>query len=498
MATRYSGYGTRITGPRSRWRRHLAAGSLLVSAAASLPSGTAAFGATAAPSRPGSPSAAAASVWPIQPDQEVTDVHARLQITRAARRAGGGEGTTVDFLSDGDLPGLDRKAVTRPKGGRAQAPERCRPGDTRPGFTCSPTDGWAAVEPMITNARKGDIILSPGCGPIGGMLREVSPPQYYSHSGIMVDDYRTIRHATAAQDYLTDVGLTDLSLGLPVDRLTFGWPGTVTQSVDGAFNGQWLTAPNGRSYEIDGFAEKAPCEGEPVRRPLVVSPPRRDETRLRPTLELAAEKAKHIDGYYSFYAYTDATIALSKEHDLTGSKVWSDPTTDRAPSKRIAVQCASFIWAALRQAGISLEGDVVEPDPRKGPNYPEVDSRTLDGLYHYRADERVQAANHEHDLVRKKVEERVGVPGRLGRWLSGGPGARIADQVTNCFANGNCSRVPLGARDKAWKQPGVGRTVSPDDILQWDGPAGGGVYGHVEEADYRPGGYVRIYRWSQR
>jgi hypothetical protein len=75
-------------------------------------------------------------------------------------------------------------------------------------------DGWACqatpelrevVAPSrFLNALKGDIVLDPGTGIIGGLLRQVVPPQRYSHCGIMTRNYDQITHSTTSEDRLLD------------------------------------------------------------------------------------------------------------------------------------------------------------------------------------------------------------------------------------------------------------------------------------------------------
>jgi hypothetical protein len=68
----------------------------------------------------------------------------------------------------------------------------------------------------------------------------------------------------------------------------------------------------------------------------------------------------------------------------------------------------------------------------------------------------------------------------------------IANQMTNCFAADYCNTF---AKDfAAWKNPSVGRAVSPENILFWDAPPFG-VYGYNEPLVYRTGRYHLVYRW---
>ena len=97
--------------------------------------------------------------------------------------------------------------VAAPKVGDPCDPDNL--GDSIPdGFTCQISQKNGQDE-MITwhrhacyaNARKGDIVLAPGgpAGFIGGLLRQVSPPQHYGHCGIMTRNYDMITHSTFSE-----------------------------------------------------------------------------------------------------------------------------------------------------------------------------------------------------------------------------------------------------------------------------------------------------------
>src|SRR5439155_9607139 len=94
----------------------------------------------------------------------------------------------------------------------------------------------------IRNAHRGDILLCPGgpSGLIGGILAALSPPQDYSHCGMVMDDGRSIRHCTTTDDQLQQHASSQIPIAnmpVPLDgfeenALRYGWPGTLTQSVD--------------------------------------------------------------------------------------------------------------------------------------------------------------------------------------------------------------------------------------------------------------------------
>ena len=97
------------------------------------------------------------------------------------------------------------------------------------------------------------------------------------------------------------------------------------------------------------------------------------------------------------------------------------------------------------------------------------DGNTQDGLYYYRPDERATAANWFHGEVYNEALEMTkefayGIP-------IGAIADMFADQISNCFVNDDCSSSNTS---DAWKNPGSGIAVSPNNILFWDGPDTGG------------------------
>jgi len=96
----------------------------------------------------------------------------------------------------------------------------------------------------IANARKGDLIMCPGgpAGMIGGLLSQIEHPQYFSHMGIMTADEVEVRQATAVGDRVEKfyngsiLGLSEAPTdGIEEHALRFLWPGTITQSVERAY-----------------------------------------------------------------------------------------------------------------------------------------------------------------------------------------------------------------------------------------------------------------------
>ena len=127
---------------------------------------------------------------------------------------------------------------------------------------------WVHVPARIINAKKGDVILTPsGDSLVGNFLAKTNPPQHYSHSGIMVENYSKIRHSTASEEWIAD-NLTrddkglDLNIdGIFPDAVKYGWPGTITQSISEAYYGQKLKGKQYYSYSrgVQNLLTKIMC-----------------------------------------------------------------------------------------------------------------------------------------------------------------------------------------------------------------------------------------------
>ena len=186
--------------------------------------------------------------------------------------------------------------------------KECDPKDCPPDprLVCEPTDEieWKWEPPYIPNARKGDLILTPadGVGMVGTLLTKAQPTQFYDHMGIMVEDQILVRHATMGHDrikkkeYYTGKVLgiepapTD---GLRPDLITYGWPGTITQTVDDAF--------------YTGFDSWSPRPGAPP------------ETSLNPR--------------WDFYAFNPTTPKLVRPKDTDKKEVWDAYWKDLNPRR---------------------------------------------------------------------------------------------------------------------------------------------------------------------
>jgi hypothetical protein len=355
-------------------------------------------------------------------------------------------------------------------------PQACPPD---PRLVCAAIDEqhWQEAPAMIQNALRGDLVLTPGdgAGLIGTLLEQLEPRQYYDHMGIMVRDHDLVRHATMAHNrlkrrkpgrYMTGEFFGEKAPvdGFRWDVLTYGWPGTITQSVeDGFYTGFNTVNPStGRPFNPQGdyFALNPtvnplprPADGasEPEREawrrqqrfadpeypgdepfgitnlpngsayrmatgeiiePVVVKPAPAAEAadpRIRAMLHRVADAAEQLNGHYRFYAYTDARIALDPAMfgPPVGDPIWQGKPAGAAWSAGTRpLVCSSFIWTAIQLANtnnppIEIEGPATEsPDEL-------LASPTVDGLYRYMTDEREAAGRALHKLVAENVENDV-------------------------------------------------------------------------------------------
>jgi hypothetical protein len=346
------------------------------------------------------------------------------------------------------------------------------------------------------NGRRGDVVLSPG-GPglIGSLLREVDPPQRYSHSGIMTRNYDEVTHSTASEERIYDylVGtLSEGTDGIRPDILQWMWPGVVTQKVEAAVNGEiWSDPESGKSYSISSFSAHAVGvthnDQFQIVPPLIVKPdPMLETTQVRNDLHAVATTARNdgaeIDdngnlirphkSHYRLFCYTDPSIGLTDV--APPSSKWAAGTY---PSV-----CSSYIWLSLQKNGVRLEGDsaIVHPtdleseDVARGAG---VLPNTRDGLYWYTAAERLAAGTWLYNEMHYKAYDEAGWFGDL---LSDAADD-VGNQLVNTFALDNA----WGKDNDDWKNAQDASAVSPDNTLFWDGPSQDGPYGYAEPLIYR-------------
>lgn len=384
--------------------------------------------------------------------------------------------------------------------------EECAAGtpSQRPGISCQATDEFTYHPPYLLNAQKGDALVSASCGLVGAMLRQLPDKQQFDHSGIMVEDRTVLRHSTAAEErYPLDAD----GDGFVQETLKYGWPGTITQSVDQAFRGQWDYHPDdGTPYRLGIFSsEPALCDGDMTATfPSVVKPPFDQEQRLLPNssetvrsgLARAADEALTIEGHYRPYGYTESDIlgrvqGPGRQLDLSPVWAWAEGKLD-------GTMCSQFVWGAARAAGLPLEDPTTAEPGDKG----HARGASLNGLYEYTEEERRLAATWIYDTLYDQTHDLIGDAVRLFTDLPDD----ISNQTVNCFAFDWCGEEEGFEYDgesdpkdsSRWDQPGpgIGVTVSPEDITHWDLPTAGGVYGMTEAMRYRMGSYRPRYRWA--
>jgi hypothetical protein len=399
-------------------------------------------------------------------------------------------------------------AATAPAGADPKVGETCVPGDSPPvgqNLVCSRV-GWSQDDVAeITNALRGDIVLSRECGPIGTLLSQVHPPQKWSHTGIMVQNYRTIAQSTGSFDYILANSAGSL-FGNPAPfagffehALQYVFPGTIVMPITNAYqNGKLEPAPDNKNYVVSGFAYASTrCEGREMIYPSVLKPlPSRME-ELRPILHALADASSEdkggIKGHYRFSAYSDLTSD-------------SNPNApDWVLESSARTMCSGLMWRAAKKLGLTLNTD-------KSNDLNETLPETPDGLFFYREDERRAAG----EALYRSIYNMVGTAfsdaqenAFQGLHKDIGPLAYLlqpffnvakaleitsmvrthaANQVTNCFASDACSTAAIGS--ESWKNPGTGTSVSPDDLVSWD------LYGLVEPLAYHSPRSVPIYEWQ--
>jgi hypothetical protein len=421
--------------------------------------------------------------------------------------------------------GLLFKDQTKALSGSLEGQE-CLPDQTPPeeGLACQLTDewGWVAVPGRFPNARKGDVLLSPGSGgPILGVLRHVSPPQIFSHSAIMVENYYKLRHSTASEKWLQDQASDSFtsagSDGLEPEALQYIWPGTISQTSENAMEGEPFNDPDGKtddfgevkSYTLSAMTNGGLDPGNEIIDPLVVKPDpllEAEQEWIRANLHRVADAAKEINGHYRFFAYTDAKIC----GEATGAFLAPSRSGWWASETRPTV-CSSLIWASaasLREPRVRLEGkgdfaqsSDIEPTDVGG----DVDFMTRDGLYFYTEEERQTAGDWLYNYFYNVAYQIAGAGGVLVTDAA----SDLGNQICNTFAfdwSGWSDVHEDEAKDsERWKDPGVGRAVSPDNIMNWDPPTAfdgetaHGLYGFTEMLIYRAPyiEYRQISRWKK-
>jgi len=380
-------------------------------------------------------------------------------------------------------------------------------------LVCQLTSGppqTVTIPSAFQNAQAGDVILSPapaGDGDlIAALFGALTPSQHHGHSGIMTANFYEITHCTASSQRIGDNLNTDAA-GIPTSLnsqvLQYGWPGSVTQSIDEATNSVPWTAPEGKVYYETSFNfDDRGGPGEQLIPPLVVKPMPENEQTARPLLRQAADLARSKGArygsqydstggtdagqqlsqggcYYSFYNYTKPQISAGFTDPASAAGGWAQGLSPAV--------CSAFVWMCMKETGIPCvsgnatetlsdftaqalaTGEVaVSPDPG---------NPTLDGLIYYSQEERQAGANALYHLFMEEAldqEDGFGsIPG-----INDAVAGPIADQLLNCFAFGD----PTMVGESNWQNPGAGNAVSPDNIELWSPP----YFGYLEPLQYLP------------
>ncbi len=317
-------------------------------------------------------------------------------------------------------PSYRRKPVNQPQ----PLPCNCDDCPTDPTLTCSYSGDEINVKDVyIANAYKGHLILTPGGagGIIGGLLHELNPPQHYSHMGIMVRDLNLIRHCPGSQSrlnakeyYTGDIlGKPAPTDGLNDDHVRYGWPGSITQSIEQAFMadryGSGKHLPNltdsykgadlpdmesssnpKNAYTIDALSfDPVSDDGQTWFPALVVKPcPILENDYVKSALEHVADMAMQMYTHYRFYCYTNAVVgevldyqgpiqqmlnAQPESDTINPGKWidWSDPSKlnwIKVPT--MPAVCSSFVWQAVRmvnEKGSKLGWNKIHLDTVESP-----------------------------------------------------------------------------------------------------------------------------------
>jgi hypothetical protein len=259
--------------------------------------------------------------------------------------------------------------------------------------------------------------------------------------------------------------------------------------------------------------------------PLLVRPSRivdASKPWVRWTIGQIAARAEFMEGHYRFFAFTRAQIA----EDATtfappvGDVAWAGlPQGANWAAGTPGLVCSTFVWFAARQAvaglvpQIRLDRDASLPTSEAGRAQTD---NFVDGLYAYHVPERSKSVSALSEWIGDKVKTvvkqraddkitglaRVGIAAAaaavagapwLGLTLSPSDAGQLVEGLTNMptrVASGICNEFasdrPDRTTDSDWMQPGSGKSVSPDDILNfWDAPDEGtderwGLWGSSE------------------
>ena len=379
-------------------------------------------------------------------------------------------------------------------------------------LVCQLTSGppeTVTIPSAFQNAQAGDVILSPaptGDGDlIAAMFQALTPPQHHGHSGIMTANFYELTHCTASVARIkanTNKDAAGIPTSLNGQMLQYGWPGSITQTIDEATNSVPWTAPEGAVYWEQSFNYDDRGSPQQLIPPLVIKPLPENEQTARPLLRQAADLARSkgaryaskfnlpvlktpgeqlsIGGcYYSFYNYTKPQISAGFTDLAPAAAGWAQGTSPAV--------CSAFVWMCMKESGIpcvsanptetlsdftqqalATNEVAISPDPA---------NPTLDGLIYYSQEERQRGGNALYNLL---MEGALSQEYGLGTFpgINDTVAGPIADQLLNCFAFGDPNMVG----QSNWQNPGVGNAVSPGNIALWSPP----YFGYAEPLQYLP------------
>jgi hypothetical protein len=282
------------------------------------------------------------------------------------------------------------------------------------------------------------------------------------------------------------IGFTaDGSDGFEPTVLKYVWPGAVRQTVQHSIEGEKFPDPEyDKTYSIAAFGPHTIgiTHNDQMKMipPLVLKPDPMQETPVvRTALHAIATDSRNDAGtpgvkpkyHYRWYCYTDPTIGLG-EPDGVG---WAQGTR--------ASVCSSYIWlhAKARNAFLETSQSVVTPtDLEQSPDVDQgaaVRPTTPDGLYTYTAAERLNAALWLFITIYNQAFEEAGWMGEF--WTD------ASDDTANQFLNAFANDDGAGKDSDEWQNVTDADAVSPDNMIWWDGPSRGGLWGYTEPAIYR-------------
>ena len=428
---------------------------------------------------------------------------------------------TAHFLVQPEYRGKavaeDKKAGTDKSGMPAvKEGNQCDPDNLPSGVPATlacqitPKTQQVLIPAQFLNAAKGDVILCPSVGGaslVDAMFSQLTPPQLYGHSGIMTRNYDQITHCTASESRLVNYTVSGVlgggDEGFDPDALKYAWPGTLTETVDQAVNGQMITDPassTGQQYQFQSFnGTSSDIEIDNawvLIPPVVVKPdPVLETSEVRKLLTEVANDAYANTGkfHYRFYAFTDpaATTLTAPSSGLAPSSTWAQNTHGAV--------CSSFVWKMMKGRGVEALGaskyataGELSAAAKKLNVFLDPNGQTLDGLFYYPEAERQVCAQWLYDTVWEMADAQAGWAGELLTHAAD----YYADELLNTFAVDNSSTEDSS---NAWQSPGNANAISPNDFLAWNGPEKGGVLGYSEPLIYQPANYatVHVYEWAK-